>query len=740
MMSQVRISHPEILLFSNWAAPGHTTESSGRVLGWVSDELETPTLVACTATFDDIRCFNSIQIDLHDEFRDFFPDTFRFEVSQDGVVWEPLFQESDFRAGLVNMAGWNFPLIRARHLKFLFLVDQPTGSDTYRCAFGDFRVGISGLINIETSSELDRLWVKENLKDGRTEYGWSSALRTSIEREHILLDLGSINRVSEIRALTKNDIETFFPEVFSFSYSEDNIAWHHLLEENGFLSEPGTWYNWRFVPTNMRYLRMDVARGARTREGKFISQIIELEFYASADSLEDPGRNVMSSPITHASVLRAGIVRLALDGEVREGVVVQGSDRRLRDATTESRGIVELATDGEEREGVVVQGHDRRLKYASEDLPGIVRLARDGENRMGHAVQSNDGRLKYASEEAAGLVELAADGESRPAVVVQGSDRRLRMATVREPGIVRLAENGSADPGEVVQGDDHRLRDATIETRGILRFARHNEESAEAAVQANDPRLRLASTEEPGIVELARDGESKAGAVVQGSDRRLRAATQEEAGIVQLSGHGGNRAGTAVQADDPRLSDARHPLKHEHEYAPIEHDYDSHSGFIQLKGELGDPHTTSVAPPMNYAPITGQNTGGGAGIVGTGKSQGVMGAADRTGVVGIGMEQGVGMLGAARFAPGGIFVSERSYGLVAGGKHEGHGLETSPLAMYVRGSSRFDDALHLRPGDVAASSIAVYFPVDSRDVYAAGDLVVAAGEKLRKSREYGSVG
>ncbi|MCB1322025.1 MAG: hypothetical protein KDK34_17335, partial [Leptospiraceae bacterium] len=94
----------------------------------------------------------------------------------------------------------------------------------------------------------------------------------------------------------------------------------------------------------------------------------------------------------------------------------------------------------------------------------------------------------------------------------------------------------------------------------------------------------------------------------------------------------------------------------------------------------------------------------------------------------------------ARFAPGGIFVSERSYGLVAGGKHEGHGLETSPLAMYVRGSSRFDDALHLRPGDVAASSIAVYFPVDSRDVYAAGDLVVAAGEKLRKSREYGSVG
>ena len=49
-----------------------------------------------------------------------------------------------------------------------------------------------------------------------------------------------------------------------------------------------------------------------------------------------------------ASTLHSGLVRLATNGEAKEGVALQANDRRLLDATTERKGIVELASDGEE--------------------------------------------------------------------------------------------------------------------------------------------------------------------------------------------------------------------------------------------------------------------------------------------------------------------------------------------------------------------------------------------------------
>ena len=740
-MSQlVRISHPELLLFSSWSAPGSSDENSGRVLGWRSEEMDTPTLISCVASFDSVRAFNAIYIDVHPDFGDFFPNTFRIDISNDGQVWEPIINESDFRAGLATRGSWNFPLITARHIKFLFLADKTNQAEKYFSAFGEFRVMISGIVKVDVSSELDRLWVRENMIDERPEYGWSSSLRPERQAEEISLDLGSINRVSEIRMLSKNDSETFFPEVFAVAYSENNIAWHHLLEENGFLAEPGTWYRWRFASTNIRYLRLHIKEGARTREGKYISQIIELELYA-APELIDKAERAAKDPTPHASVLRSGLVRLGMDGEVREGVVVQGSDRRLRESSTESPGIVELAADGEDRGGVVVQGNDRRLKYSTEDLPGIVRLARDGEVRAGHALQSTDGRIRPATDTSSGLVELAEDGENRPGVVVQGNDRRLRMATIKSPGIIRLADNGSERPNEAVQGNDHRLRRSTVEYPGIMRFARPGEEKPEAAVQGNDPRLREATTEAPGIVELARDGEEGAHVVVQGNDRRLKYASEERAGIVELAPPGGSMAGRAVQASDPRLTDHRPPLSHEHDYAPEVHDYDSHSGYVKVEGELGKAYNTLTDPPAGYAPVSGVNTGEGAGIAGRGRHDGVIGSGRSGGVIGFGLEGGVGVVGAARSGPGGYFLSEKGYSVVVGGEFQERGLYGSDLGLLVRGRTRLMDSLYMagQDGDTPPV-IACYFSVDNKDVVVPGDVMVAVREEgvLGKSRDAGA--
>ena len=738
MSQQYRISHTETILFSRWNAPGQSEYSAGRMESWTSDELDHSELISCVASFDSARCFNSIEVGLHASHPGLFPDSFRFEISQDGLIWEPILREADFHARSVDRGLWNFPLITARHIKFIFSTDRKNGNGKYQCAFGHFRIGISGIVKTDVSSELDRLWVKENLIDSRPDYGWSSALRSGRTEEFIELDLGSINRVGELRLLSKNDPDPLFPAGFRITYSEDNISWHHLIEENGFVAEPGTWYRWRFVPHNMRHIRLTIEEGARTREGKVVSQIIELELYAFPDSLEDRQDRVLPVNVPYASVIRSGIIRMAMDGEVREGVAVQASDRRLKDATTEARGIVELASDGEIGPGLAVQSNDRRLKIATEDLPGIVRLARDGEERAGNVVQSNDSRLKYASEEAAGLVELAADGEIRPGVVVQSNDRRLKPATVAAPGIVKLADNGSDKPNEVVQGSDRRLKDATTEQKGIMRFARGGETEDDAAVQGSDPRLRKATTEAPGIIELAQSGEDRAGVVVQGNDHRLKLASEERAGILSLAPAGSTMAGLAVQGNDPRLSDNRDPRPHEHPYAPVQHSYDSHTGHIRMEESTGEPYKAIVNPPLDHAPITGINTGGGAGLVGQGKQEGVLGSGELSGITGLSPATGDGVLGASRRGAGGRFISETGFSLIAGGEKNERGLLSSGPGLLVHGSSLFTGTIHGSPTTTPA--IAMYFEVEDRDVILPGDILVASEKDgcLRKSREQNS--
>ena len=726
-MKPIRISHPQIYPFQDFSGPGAGEIEDGNVKSWASEASEVPGLVACLGSFTEEVFFNQIVLEKHPEFKSAFPDNFRFEISQDGQIWEPILRESDFRHEGKETMTWNFPLISARYIKFLFIRDKKF-DEGYMSAFGAFRVMVSGIVDIKVSGELDRLWVKDNLIDQRNDYGWSSPLRSRQEEEFIRLDLGSVNRVSEIRLLSRNVEDTLFPEGFHISYSEDNISWHHLMEESGFLAEPGQWYRWRFLPLNIRFIQITVFESARTREGKYLSQIIELELFASADPVEKQDRTLPAEPIPHASVLRSGIVRLGLDGEARDGVVVQGSDRRLRDATSDFKGIVELASDGEDREGVVVQGSDRRLKPASEDLAGIVRLARNGEERGLHAVQADDDRLKPATGERSGLVELADDGEDRAGVVVQGSDSRLKYATEKASGIVRLAPAGGSKPSEVVQGSDPRLRDATTETKGILRFARAGEVEPETAVQGSDPRLRLASVETPGIVELASNGEARDGVAVQGSDARLKAASADHAGIVKLAPEGAVLSGHVIQSTDPRLSDARKPLAHEHDYAPVQHDYSSHTGTIRVESSMGKLYNSVSPPPVEHAPVQGVNKGEGAGLTGRSEGDGVIGYGEKSGLLGL-SRSGEAVRGVAGSGPGGRFLSESFYSIVAGG-HDDREVPASDLGLWVRGLSRFSGTIFAgKSGESLQAPVAAFMPVRQNEVLGPGDVLVATDEE-----------
>lgn len=136
MSSLLKISHPETLLFAQWQAPGSTDESGGRILSWQGPVMESPGLLACVGTFDTIRSFNSIKLKFHSHLKEFLPNTFRFEISNDGVVWEPILHEANFHGSWMDEAIWHFSLISARMIKFLFLVDRQDSSGHYLAAFG----------------------------------------------------------------------------------------------------------------------------------------------------------------------------------------------------------------------------------------------------------------------------------------------------------------------------------------------------------------------------------------------------------------------------------------------------------------------------------------------------------------------------------------------------------------------------------------------------------------------------
>jgi hypothetical protein len=727
----VRISHPSEVSIKSIQTKGQYELVKGTLLSFLEESAQ-PSVSSILFQFKDEVSFNCLQYEGIDGELEFLPDTFRFEISEDGQVWESIIKEYDYTRGNKKFCKWNFPMISTNYLKLVLKLTHKDKNGKYKAAFENFKIMISGIEKIQTSSENDRLWVKENIIDGRGDYGWSSREKTSPSEEYLLVDLGSVNRVDEIRILSKNTPETNFPELFYFYYSEDDLAWNQWHEEPQFIAEPGVYYKWKFFPTNMRFFKLLMVNNHPNASKKYVSQIIELEIYAAPDYLSLSKKKIINETPPYASVIRSGLVRLAADGETNAGVAIQGNDRRLRDATTEFKGIIELATDGEDRDGVVVQGSDRRLKHATELNHGLARLARNGENRNGVVVQGDDDRLKLATIDYPGIVELAEDGETRPGVVVQGNDKRLKKATKDGFGLVILAELGEDSPGKVVTADDPRFKKASTEKEGILRFASNGEETAGAAVQGNDKRLKKATTEAHGIVELAQSGESKEGVVVQGNDKRLQHASDDSYGIMIYARHNTSLPFRAIQSDDPRLSDSRIPKPHTHDYADKLHSYDSHAGLIHITDSTSSDWKNIVLPTKNHSVIYGRNEAkNGGGVVGIGVDEGVLGHGEDFGIVGLSNgteEDSAGVAGFSKKGHGGIFTSGRGFAVYANGKGLGRKeINGSGKAILANGESEFQGTVRL-VDEKGLDCIAKYFKIQGNDLIQKGDLVVI-GEK-----------
>ena len=666
-----------------------------------------------------------------------FPENFFFQTSVDRNVWTPLFEEKYFVAARGSRYSWKVAPTPARYGR-LEMNSIPLEDNCYGIRLSCMELSAApfsfdhthAIGELNPQASIFQAGIVRLARDGEDTHG------TAVQ--------GSDRRLREATTIFKGIVQL----------SEDGESKPGLAVQasDSRLKPAG---EQKFGIVRLAYDRENAANAVVQGNDSRLQEATDSNYgivkfcpdgvYSDASVIRGS-----DSRLRRATVESFGICRLANNGENNAECVVQGNDRRLREGTTIYKGIVELAEDGETNAGVAVQGNDRRLKDATTSSKGIIELAEDGEDKPGVAVQGNDRRLKDATTSAKGIVELAEDGENKPGVAVQGNDKRLKDATESTTGILRFAKDGETAAFAAVQGNDKRLKDATTLTKGIIELAEDGETNPGVAVQGNDKRLKDATTLTKGIVELAEDGETNPGVAVQGNDRRLRDATESEPGIVRLAKNGESKPGTAVQSNDSRLSDARQPLAHTHAYAPLVHDYSSHTGTIDIRESMQQKFSGIVPPPDGSSVLYGKNMStedGAVGITGvanesSGKPAHSYGVVGHGGLVGVrgqstgksGMAPaGCGVMGISRFGAGGFFASEHSFSLVVDGYgsitdcDDSLNLTGNGDALRVEGKSIFNGSIMLGNrdrDDKSPSNVVEMFQVDDEDYISPGDLLV----------------
>ncbi len=617
----------------------------------------------------------------------------------------------------------NLPLIFCDRLQVIFFKDEFFGF--YNFGFEELKIRKDFSYEIKTSSNGDRLWVGENLFDGREDYGWSSAVFEKPTNQEVGITLSQAYFLREIRLKSVHDFPNCFPSGFQIHLSNDRNNWQAIASEGNFYTSSGTWVKWTFNPVKTRFIKITIDGLYRLKKEEYQAKILEMDILAVPENIY---LEIGKSTDSMASELLPGKVVLSEINGVSPNKVVQANDPRIRPATEISPGIMQFARDNENRPGVAVQGNDSRLKISTSSSPGIVQLARNGEDRDGVAVQGSDQRLQRATEDNYGIVKLAGNGVETFDGVVRASDSRLKMATESRAGIVQLAKDGENRERVVVQGNDSRLRMASGAWPGIVQLAESGEKNADKALRSNDSRLEEGSESIPGRVRFAKDRESAALKAVQGNDSRLSPATEENQGIVRFAPQGMEKPDAAVMANDPRLKDARKPLPHEHPYADKDHDFNSHPGSLNLAGEMkismGDSYQI---PNLKDFILSAENKGGYA-------------AAFRGGVVSRGednpalstlAEAQPGIVSRSKEKPAGIFFSERDFALYMPDKNGD--LKGSGLSLKTEGKISSNGGLEIN----GRGRIAISWDRFSSEVFQEGDLLTVGEkgtiEKMKKS-------
>lgn len=658
---------------------------------------------------------------------------FEKETVFNRLVLEDISFQEDFKIVAHHCVGieegrqlWKrIPLIHFQHSQTSALADFPlTRTKAVQIIFsGLYDSGVASLQiqkvklqfyarpSLKAGSEENRLWVAENLIDGRDDYGWASTVYDKQEKDFLEIDLGQLFYFNELRLRAVKEAPNCFPVNFSLLASLDKAEWQTLMSEDDFYAVSGAWYVWKTSLARCRYLRLSIDKHFQKKKEQFVSKILEALFFVVPENHLEQQTKSLAQYMASESI--AGIMTFAAHNSFLPHKAVQSNDPRLRAASVAYPGIVRLAKDGEIKESLVVQSTDARLKTAGEENVGLVRLAKDKEEAAERVVQGNDSRLKKATPQNAGIVQLAQDKEVSSHKVVQSNDSRLKEGNEEQAGIVCFAKDNESLPLRALQSNDSRLKKAGVEWPGIVIMAAHGESSPLKTVQSDDPRLKEGNETIKGRVMFAKDNESAPLKALQSNDSRLKKASQTDHGFALFAHHEESSPLKAVQSDDPRLKDARTPLPHSHTYAALEHDLNSHKGKLNL--DINEEHMPlagiEISSPQRY-PLSVKNSQGYAALFQGGlisrseKAASVLALGDKV----------TGIESRTRAADAAVFLSEQETALYlpkAIGQLRGSG-----KSLKVEGSSEFNAPVY-----IDSKVLSLLWKKNSSESFSEGDIL-----------------
>jgi F5/8 type C domain len=150
-----------------------------------------------------------------------------------------------------------------------------------------FAVSTVSLTADSASSErFDKNFVKENVVDGDLSTDWMTEGLSANQTQWIILDLGSVQTLNQVRLRSDDGNAARFPKDFAIELSTDKSTWTPVNSQAGFVATPSTWYSFPFSDTPGRYIRVLITQMNKYTNALYYAVIAEMEAVATGTTYQ----------------------------------------------------------------------------------------------------------------------------------------------------------------------------------------------------------------------------------------------------------------------------------------------------------------------------------------------------------------------------------------------------------------------------------------------------------------------
>jgi hypothetical protein len=160
----------------------------------------------------------------------------------------------------------------------------------------------------ESSGARRLLYSKEKAVDGKTNTGWLSPLRLSMQDEYITLDLDETKMVNRIEIFSPPFLlSDLFPLDFKILVSTDNEQWTEIFTEENYSSPSSRTDSWVFEEIKAHYIMMNITKSKRFLLLFHLAYIAEIKVHGCA---EDDTLGSQLNSMIPADHTKTGAVKL----------------------------------------------------------------------------------------------------------------------------------------------------------------------------------------------------------------------------------------------------------------------------------------------------------------------------------------------------------------------------------------------------------------------------------------------